>query len=88
MTRYYIKTKNIDYYVGYEDVVDNDEEYVSDEELNKRVALVKRTLPQELEFDVTCEKEDLDDQIADTISNITCWLINGCDYDVIKEIEL
>lgn len=87
MKRYYVLTTEIDYYVGYEDVDDGKYEY-SDDELNRRIALVKSTLPQQLELEITCEPEDLDDQVADAISNETNWLINCCNYKILSEVQL
>lgn len=88
-----VKTKSIDYDVDFNtcwDIVvsehpgiDEDSEEF-DELVYAKIDEIKKKLPQELVLTVTCDKEDLDDYVADAISEETSWLIDGAEYDIIK----
>jgi len=89
-----VKAYNIDYDVTYGDVFDQvaakypevpEDTDEFDDLVDEEIAKIKASLPQELTLEIECERDDLDDYVADTISNETDWLINGCDYDIIEE---
>ena len=96
MKEYQIKVTSVDYCVEEEDVcteIDNDPEIEEDSEeyydaIHKRIAEIKAELPQELDLEITCEPEDLEDEIADAISDETDWLNNSFTYDVVSEKEV
>jgi hypothetical protein len=88
MTKYQIKVTSVDYCVEDEDVIDYVSEDPTDEEIENKIAEIKATLPQELELEIECEEEDLDDIIADTISEETGWLNNSFTYDVVSKEEV
>lgn len=82
MTKLYkLLATNIDYCVEEEDVidlVDSDDEI----EIENKINEIKSSLPQALEIECECESDELDDEIADAISNKTGWLINSFDYEI------
>lgn len=85
MTQFKIKAFDIEYSITAEDVwfLDNVENF-TDEDFDREIERIKNELPQELELEITCEPEDLEDELVDTISEETGWLIEGCSYDVIE----
>ena len=83
MKEYEIKVTSVDYCVSWEDVDDGGEH--SDEWYERKTHKVKSKLPQELELEICCEPENLEDQIADAISEETGWLNNSFTYDVVSE---
>lgn len=88
-----VKTTHIDYCVEEQDVCwqfDNDTELEEDSEeyydaINAEVNRIKENLPQEIELEIECDKDDLDDMVCDAISEQTGWLINGFDYQIIEQ---
>jgi hypothetical protein len=96
MKEYQIKVTSVDYDVTYEDInfdpfdtVFNDDAEMDEAErkADEEIAKIKSELPQELDLEITCEPEDLEDEIADAISNETNWLVNSFTYDVVSEKE-
>lgn len=85
MKEYQIKVTSVDYCVEDEDVIDYVSEDPTDEEIENKIAEIKATLPQELDLEITCEPEDLEDQIADAISEETGWLNNSFTYEIASE---
>lgn len=91
MEKYKIKITSVDYCVEEEDVCwqfDNDTELEEDSEeyynaIDNEIKKIKESLPQVMELDIECEKEDLEDIICDTISQETGWLINSMTYKII-----
>lgn len=85
MTQFKIKAFDIEYSITAEDVwfLDNVENF-TDEDFDREIARIKNELPQDLELEITCEPEDLEDELVDTIAEETGWLIEGCNYDVIE----
>lgn len=83
-----IRTTYIDYCVEEEDVCETVCEDASIEEdseefydaIHAEIERVKSELPQELELEIDCEPEDLDDAVADTISEKTGWPVNRVSY--------
>ena len=82
----------IDYCIDYSDTLINEEDYAlysdyakaCDDEINK----IEDELPAELTFDVsksTYENEDMDELLADKISEVTGWLVNGFHYEVLED---
>lgn len=69
---YKVRVYNIDYDIKDEDV---------DDDLS--IEYVRGLLPTELELEVTCEKDFLEDEIAEAISNKTGWLVKSFDYNVL-----
>ena len=90
MKTYKVLVTSVDYSIEDQDVchiVDNDpsieedsEEYY--EEIEKIKEDIRSKLPQKLNLEVTCYKEDLEDMIADAISQETFWLINSFTYEL------
>ena len=83
---YRVKTTYIDYCVEPEDL-----DYLwpecqdwEDEDFDRKIAEIKSELPQELELEIECDKEDLDDMVCDAISEETGWLINSFDYKILE----
>ena len=79
---YTIKVVSVDYAIESYDVDEFD--VMSDEEVEAEIARVKASLPQELELEIECKPDDLDEMVADAISNETGWLINDCEYDIVS----
>ena len=85
LKEYKVKVNSVDYCATEEDVID----YVSDDEdIDDKIKEIKSELPQVLYLTITCEKEDLEDEIAEAISEETGWLINSFTYDIISETEI
>jgi hypothetical protein len=91
---YKVRTTYIDYYITKEDIDLPDpfesygrmdiEEY-SEEEIEDMIEETRSGLPQELELEITCEPEDLEDMIVDAISEEVGWLVNYFEYVIIEE---
>ena len=85
LKEYKVKVNSVDYCVTEEDVID----YVSDDEdIDDKIKEIKSELPQIMYLAITCEPEDLEDEIAEAISEETGWLINLFTYDIISETEI
>ena len=90
MRLYKVKVTSVDYCVEPEDICwqfDNDAGLDEDSDeyydaILKEVERVKASLPQNLELDIECDPEDLDDIVCDTISEETGWLINSFSYEL------
>ena len=89
-----VKVTDIDYDVSWEDVSNTVEEkfpnisYDSDEfdELvEEEIEKIKADLPHELIIEVTCAKDDLEEYIADEITDRTDWLVNDYSYKILEE---
>jgi len=80
---YTVKVVSVDYAIESYDVDELDE--MSDEEVEAEIARVKASLPQELELEIECAPDDLDDYVADAISDETGWLINDCEYEIVSK---
>ena len=88
---YKVRAYDIDYCVEDEDVcqeIDNDPEIDDNSEeyydaINARIARIKSELPKDMLFSVTCEPEDLEDEVCNAITNESGWLINGFSYDIL-----
>ena len=80
---YTVKVISIDYAIDSYDVDEFDT--MSDEEVEAEIAKVKASLPQELELEIECEPDDLDDYVADAISDETGWLVNDCEYEIVSK---
>jgi hypothetical protein len=76
---YKIKVTSVEYEVTAQDVyyIDNDDD------AEKEIARIKASLPQTMEFEIECEKEDIDDVIGDTIAEKTGWLNISASYEII-----
>ena len=77
LKEYDIKVTSIDYSVTEEDIIDdiiNEEDYIN------KIKEIKSELPQTMYLTVTCEPEELEDDIADFISAETGWLTNSFTY--------
>ena len=86
---YKIKVTSVDYCVEEEDLdlQDYGEDAEDPDIIAHEIAKVKSLLPQTLELEIECEPEDLDDQIADAISEETGWLNNSFTYDIVSDSE-
>lgn len=94
-TDYLVKTYNIDYALDEEDVVDevardasieeDSEEYY--EAIHEKIAELFNKLPQELTLFIkgVGPNDDLDDLVADAITDETDYLVNSCKYTIIAE---
>lgn len=76
---------DIDYDVEEEDVDHMLGMNPTDEEVEEAIKSVKATLDKEVDVVVECEEDDLEDYIADALSEKTGWLTNYFDYKVIKK---
>lgn len=94
---YKIKVTSVDYNITYEDInfdpfdsVFNSADDMDEVErrADEEIAKIKLELPQELHLIITCEPEDLEDEIADAISEETGWLNNSFTYDIVSETEV
>lgn len=97
LKEYKIKVTSVDYDITYDDIDYNllnaffnagdtveEVEKQADEEIER----IRSELPQELRLIITCEPEDLEDEIADAISEETGWLNNSFTYDIVSETEV
>lgn len=69
-----VKVYDIDYFITEEDV---------DDDLS--IEYVRSLLPNELELEVECEPDNLEDMLVDAISDETGWLINTYKYEILSE---
>ena len=83
---YTVKVTSVDYCVEEEDVEMNgiDIDGMLYEDIEKEIDKIKDSLPQELELEVECDREDLDDMVCDAITEETGWLINSFDYKILE----
>lgn len=89
---YTVKVTSVDYCVEPEDVCwqfDNQADLEEDSEeyyeaIHAKIKRIKDSLPQELELEVECDREDLDDMVCDAITEETGWLINSFDYKILE----
>jgi hypothetical protein len=93
MNYYKVKTTDIDYYITYEDInfdpwdsCFNAEEDMDEAErqADEEIARIRSELPQELELEIECDPEDLDDMVCEAISDETGWLVNYFNYDILE----
>lgn len=91
MKTYKVRAYDISYCVEDEDVCqefDNDTELEEDSEeyydaINERIEQIKSELPQDMVFNITCPAKELEDEIANAISEETGWLVEGFSYDIL-----
>jgi hypothetical protein len=97
LKEYQIKVTSVDYYVTYEDIEfdpydtafeDDTTIEANEKKADQMIDDIKASLPQELELEITCDPEDLEDQIADAISDETGWLNNSFTYEIVSETEV
>ena len=97
LKEYKIKVTSVDYDITYEDInfdlfdsVFNSADTMDEAErkADEEIAKIRSELPQELRLIITCEPEDLEDEIADAISEETGWLNNSFTYDIVSETEV
>lgn len=88
-----VETTAIDYDVDYNtcwdivaeenpDIDEDSEEF--DQLVYAKIDEIKEKLPQVLHLEVTCEKADLDEYVADAVSEETNWLVDAVDYKINK----
>jgi len=87
-TLFKVKTTEIDYCVEDEDVIDYVDDPDDDEEIENKIDEIKNGLPQELELEIECDPEDLEDMVCDAISEETGWLVNSFSFDIISQEEI
>ena len=85
LKEYDIKVTSVDYSVTEEDLIDD---IIDEEDYVNKIKEIKSELPQVLYLTITCEPEDLEDEIAEAISAETGWLNNSFTYDIISETEI
>lgn len=78
--KYKVRVTNIDYSVTEEDVQD----YVDEDEIPAFIQKVKDNLPKEMEFEVICRPEDLEDIVIGQVTDHTQWLVNSLDFEVLN----
>ena len=95
MKKYQIKVTSVDYYIGYEDLAFDPFDTCFEENIDaavrkadEEIESIKANLPQELDLEITCDPDDLEDMIADAISEETGWLNNSFTYDIVSEVEV
>lgn len=64
------------------DVDDCSDEF--DQLVYAKIEEIKAQLPQEMELELECERDDLEDYIADEISEKTNWLVYDFDYSILE----
>lgn len=86
MIQFKIKAFDIEYSITAEDLFIPDGLTYEEEEvwIEKTIKQIRAELPKQLELEIECEEEDLEDELVDAISEETGWLIEGCNYDVIE----
>ena len=77
LKEYDVKVTSIDYSVTEEDLIDD---IIDEEDYINKIKEIKSELPQTMYLTVTCEPEELEDEIADFISAETGWLTNSFTY--------
>ena len=95
---YKIKTTYVDYHITKEDIEDvvlsslpenYEREAISEDELaeiyEQAIEDTRDELPQEFEFELDCQEDELEDIICDWISDETGWFINYFEYIILKE---
>lgn len=83
-----VRVKGIDYDVEEQDVIDEFDAFndPTDEEIEAKINEIKSKLPQVIEVEVECDPDELEDYIADAISDETGWLINSFDqYEILEQ---
>ena len=85
LKEYKVKVDSVDYYVTEEDLIDD---IIDEEDYINKIKEIKSELPQVMYLTITCEPEDLGDEIAEAISEETGWLTNSFTYDIISETEI
>ena len=85
LKEYDIKVTSVDYSVTEEDLIDD---VIDEEDYINKIKEIKSELPQVMYLTITCEPEDLEDEIAEAISAETGWLNNSFTYHIISETEI
>jgi len=81
MVKYYkVLATSIDYSVEEEDLENS---YYTEKEIKKAIRNIKKQLPQQLVVECECEFEELEEQIADAISEETSWSVNSFYYEIL-----
>ena len=88
---YTVKVTNIDYCIEEEDVCDEIADDVSIEEdseeyyeaIQNKIKEIKADLPQTFTFTFECAEDELDDLIAEEISDETGWLVNSFEKEIV-----
>lgn len=88
---YTVKVTNIDYCIEEEDVCDeiaNDASIEEDSEeyykaIQKKIKEIKKDLPKTFTFTFECTEAELDDLIAEEISDETGWLVNSFKKEIL-----
>lgn len=82
---YKIRVYDIDYCVEAQDLdyLWPENQDWDEEDYDKKIAQIKKELPQDLLFSITCGKDEIEDNICDAIGNETGWLVNGFSYDIL-----
>lgn len=64
------------------DVEEGSDEF--DQLVYAKIEEIKAKLPQEMELELECERDDLEDYLADEISEKTNWLVYDFDYSILE----
>lgn len=86
---YEIRVKNVKYDISVVDIIYHLEkegiEDPSPEEIEKKLAELEKTLPNSFKLTFTCAQEDLEDYIADELSDKTGVSIKDFTYTILKK---
>ena len=95
MKLYTVKTTEIKYCIEEEDLeFDEFENHGMDiddydeETIEEMIEEVQAQLPQELEFDIECDPDELEDVICESISDDTGYLVDWFKYEIVSEEEV
>lgn len=83
--KYKILVTSINYEIDAEDLGFSLQDYQEDyDEVEQEIEKFKSTLPQNLEIELDCEEQDLEDCILNAISDETGYLVNSFTYKIEK----
>lgn len=81
--KYKILVTSIDYEIDAEDLGFSLQDYWENyDEVEQEIEKFKSTLPQNLELEVECEGQDLEDCILNAVSDETGYLANSFTYKI------
>ena len=83
--KYKVLVTSIDYEIDAEDLGFSLQDYWEDyDKVEQEIEKFKPTLPQNLEVELECEGQDLEDCILNAISDKTGYLVNSFTYKIEK----
>ena len=97
LKEYKIKVTSVDYDITYDDIDYNllntffnasDTVEETEKQADAEIERIKSELPQKLHLIITCEPEDLEDEIAGAISDETGHFNRSFTYEIVSEKEV